>query len=168
MSFIPLASLNGLNLHQNPWNCTCLIKPFVKVTPLYRCVTKLSIFQWLERESIPQSISPVCSGIVLILCDEMSVTMIPDIILPALSSHLHSLSLEYCNDITPPLLQSQDCSGTGPGPRWISWTSLVRPSSNINIQTRSKLSSLRGIFRVNKHRLEIRKLLFASEETISV
>ena len=38
------------------------------------------------------------------LCDEMSVTMIPDIILPTPSSHLHSLSPEYCNDITPAIV----------------------------------------------------------------
>ena len=31
VSFLPLVSLNGLNLHQNPWNCTCHLKPFIKV-----------------------------------------------------------------------------------------------------------------------------------------
>ena len=31
LSFLPLANLNGLDIHQNPWNCTCQLKPFMKV-----------------------------------------------------------------------------------------------------------------------------------------
>ena len=31
-ALLPLASLNGLDLHQNPWNCSCGLKPLVTVT----------------------------------------------------------------------------------------------------------------------------------------
>ena len=30
-SFLPLANINGLDIHQNPWNCTCHMKPFIQV-----------------------------------------------------------------------------------------------------------------------------------------
>ena len=30
-SFLPLANINGLDIHQNPWNCTCNMKPFIQV-----------------------------------------------------------------------------------------------------------------------------------------
>ena len=29
--FLPLANLNSLDIHQNPWNCTCEMKPFIQV-----------------------------------------------------------------------------------------------------------------------------------------
>ena len=32
LSFLPLTSLNSLNIHQNPWNCTCKLKPFIQVS----------------------------------------------------------------------------------------------------------------------------------------
>ena len=31
LSFTPLATINGLYIQQNPWNCTCQLKPFLKV-----------------------------------------------------------------------------------------------------------------------------------------
>ena len=31
LSFLPLANINGLDIHQNPWNCTCHMKPFIQV-----------------------------------------------------------------------------------------------------------------------------------------
>ena len=31
-ALLPLASLNGLDLHQNPWNCSCGLKPLVTVS----------------------------------------------------------------------------------------------------------------------------------------
>ena len=31
LSFLPLANINGLDIHQNPWNCTCHMKPFMQV-----------------------------------------------------------------------------------------------------------------------------------------
>ena len=31
LSFTPLATINGLYIQQNPWNCTCHLKPFLKV-----------------------------------------------------------------------------------------------------------------------------------------
>jgi len=49
-SFRPLASINSVDLHQNPWNCSCLcsclIKPFI---------------QWWERSNVPYTVSPICS-----------------------------------------------------------------------------------------------------------
>ena len=64
-ALLPLASLNGLDLHQNPWNCSCGLKPLVTVTTNMLDIDNTKDgFQWLGRQSVPQSISPVCSGII--------------------------------------------------------------------------------------------------------
>ena len=64
-ALLPLASLNGLDLHQNPWNCSCGLKPLVTVTTNTLSTNTNDGLQWLGRQSVPQSISPVCSGMIV-------------------------------------------------------------------------------------------------------
>ncbi|CAL8078929.1 unnamed protein product [Orchesella dallaii] len=46
ISFFPLRSLHGLEIHGNPWNCSCALQPFR---------------QWMGKNNVPFGVPPVCS-----------------------------------------------------------------------------------------------------------
>ena len=55
LSFLPLANVNGLNIHQNPWNCTCQLKPFMKVGGVTRFYRLVGIILFLGKVFIKYS-----------------------------------------------------------------------------------------------------------------